>query len=608
MYLRLQFGSALGLGLGLLLAAALISDLFGASSARLSDLLYQASPASHQVVLIAIDDASIAEIGAWPWSRATLAKLIDALTSAPPRVLALDLILPEAARDDAVLARALERIPVVIQPVIGVEATRYPFTENTFPHFDFVLAPAPALRTPNTQLAHAMILPDSDGILRHIPLAIESGGKQYPALGVAAFAAFQARAEPLRLERRTVVWGEQRLPVDAQGQLKIVFVNPATQGVLSAAAVLNGRANAAAWRDQIVLVGVTRATMPQHFSAPISASSRLYSVQVHASVIETLLRHQYLAPQDRLTEIVMIFLLALLAGATLVHFRLLSAFALTLIYFVLYLGYAFAQFNRGVLVQPLYPLITLILVFVGAMMFRYFSQERRRAMLTRLFRRYVAPESVEQVTRDFDQDSAPLGGVRRTVSVLCLDLRELTHTADLSPAAVFARLNAYVTRIVAILFRYDGTITRQTGEEIMAVWNLLLAQPDHARTALRAALDIRQELAADQTDLARDSASRIGIGIATGSVLAGRLGNAANAEYTVVGEIVTIAERLAAKPERGVFVDTATYTQLGGEFQARQVKSMKLRRKTDPHHVWQIIIPSETHAESEPAEDSTPEI
>lgn len=606
LYLRLQFGSALGLGIGLLLAAALISDLFGAGSARSSDLLYQAPPASRQVVLVAIDDASIAEIGAWPWSRATLAQLIDALADAPPRVLALDLVLPESTRDDEILARALARVPVVIQPVIGVEATRYPLTAHAFPHFDFVLAPAPALRTPNTRLAHSMLLPDNDGILRHIPAAIESAGQQYPALGLAALAAYEQRTEPLVLQPREIVWGEQRLPVDAQGQMKIVFVNPATQVTISARMILHGRANTADLRDKIVLVGLTSATMPQHFVTPLWSSQRLSSTQVQANVIETLWRDQRLAPQDRLTEIVMIFLIAILAGATLPHFRLLSAFALTIIYFILYLGYAFAQFSRGVLVQPLYPLIALLVVFIGAMTFRYFSQERRRAMLTRLFRRYVAPETVEQIARDFDQSTAPLGGIRRTVSVLCLDLRDFAHSENISPADLFARLNEYVTLIVNIIFRYDGTITRQTGEEIMAVWNLLLEQPDHARRALRAALEIRQELAAYQLEHALETSARVGVGITTGPVLAGRLGSAAHAEYTVIGEIVSIAERLAVKPERGVFVDAATHARLGDEFQARQVKSMKLRRQTDPHHIWQIIVPSEEREENE--EDSAPEI
>ncbi|MCI0477550.1 MAG: adenylate/guanylate cyclase domain-containing protein [Anaerolineales bacterium] len=597
----MQFGSALGLGIGLFFAVVIISDLLGAAPARLSDLLYQAPPASRQVILIVIDDASLKEIGPLPWSRATLAALVDAITAASPRVLGLDLILPDPSRDDDTLARALERAPQVIQPVVGVEATRYPLMKNAFPRFDFVLAPAPALRTGNTRLANAMIVPDSDGIVRHIPLAIESADTQYATFGIAALAAFQKRAPEIRLENRTAVWNTQRLPVDAQGQMKIIFASPATQPVISAAAVLRGRADLTALRDKIVLIGVMSSAMPQHFTTPVSSNRRFCSVELHANVIETLLRDRLLLQQDRLTEIVMIFLVAILAGATLPHFRLLSAFALTIIYFLLYLGYAFAQFNFGVIVQPLYPLIALLLVFIGAMTFRYFSQERRRATLTRLFRRYVAPEAVDQVTRDFDQGALPLGGVRRQVSVLCVDLRDLTHfAASLSPEALFRLLNQIATLIVAIIFRHNGTITKHTGAEIMATWNLLLEQPDHARQAMYAALEIKDELA--KSDQKQIAGLKMGIGITTGEVIAGRLGSAAHAEYTIIGEIISIAERLAVKPERGIFIDAATYARIGEEFQTREVKPLKLRRETDLHHIWQIVLPSESKEEMDSAD------
>jgi len=605
-YLRLQFGSALGLGVGLVLAVAIISNLFGAATLRLSDLLYQTPPASRQVILIAIDDASLKEIAPLPWSRATLAALVDALAAASPRVLVLDLVLPEPARDDDALARALERVPHVIQPVVGAEATRASSIENAFPRFDFVLSPAPALRTANTHLASAMIIPDRDGIVRHIPLAIESAGKQYPTLGIAALAAFEHRASDLRLENQRALWDDRALPVDAQGQMKIIFVNPATQPVISAAGILRRRADVTALRDRIVLIGVTSPTTPQHFLTPAAPNQRLSAMELHANVIETLLRERPLAQQERLTEIVMIFLVAILAGATLPHFRLLSAFALTIIYFLLYLGYAFAQFNLGVLVQPLYPLIALLFVFAGAMIFRYFSLERRRANLTRLFRRYVAPEAVEQVTRDFDQGALPLGGIRREVSVLCIDLRDLTRTgAALSPDALFRLLNEIATLIVAIVFRHNGTITKHTGEEIMAAWNLLLDQSEHARQAMRAATAIKRELDAFAPKQLDARAFKLGIGITTGEVLAGRLGSA---EYTIIGEIVSIAERLAVKPERGIFIDAATWARVGDELPAREVKPLKLRRETDPHHIWQIVLPSESPEETESADAAANEI
>jgi len=590
LYLRLQLGSALGLGVGLVLAALLISDVFTAPSTRLSDVIYQTPVATRHVVIVAIDDASVQAIGPLPWSRATLAVLIDAIARASPRVIALDVILPEPSQDDVLLARALEGAPRVIQPVIGVEAT---LATAAFPRFDFVLTPAPLLRTSNTSLAHTSITPDSDGIVRHIPLAIESQGQRYPALGLAAFAAFQQRLPDVRLEHRTVVWDTQRLPTDASGRMKIIFVHPQTRVVIPAAAILRGDANMDILRDRIVLVGVTQ-SRARLFVPPTLSTPPLTSVEVHANVIETLLRNHLLTPQDRLTEIVMIFLLAILAGATLPHLRLLSALALTIIYVLLYLGYAFALFSRGTLVQPLYPVLALLLVLIGAMIFRYFSHERRRAALSHLFRRYVSPDTIEQVMRGFDRDSALLSGTQRRVSVLCIDLRDVNYLADtFSPAALFQILNQYTRLITTPIFQHNGTLIECNGAEILATWNLLLEQPDHARQALSTALQIKQEIAAFNRNHTPPISCHLGMGIATGDVLAGRLHLATSTEYTIIGECVSVAERLAVRPERSIFIDAATCTHVGDEFPLREIKPIKLRRKTDPHRIWQIVPPAE---------------
>ena len=587
-YLRLQFGSALGLGIGLLIAAAIISGILGVAPARLSDFLYQPPPPTGQVIIVAIDDASLKEIGAWPWSRATIAALVNTITPAQPRVIGLDLILPESASDDAALAAALQRAPVVIQPVVGVEATRYPPGDSTLPRFDFVLDPAPALQTSTTRLGHAMITPDADGVVRHIQIAIESTGRRYLAFGVAALEASQNRA-----------LDTPRLPVDAAGRMNINFVSPSAQRVISAGDLLRGRADWGALRDKIILIGTQNSTMPEHFVTPLAPNRRAYAVEIQANVIETILGDHFVVQQDRLTEIVMVFLLAILAGATLPHFRLLTAFALTIIYFLLYLGYAFQMFNDGILVQPLYPILALFCAFIGATTFRYFSQERRRASITHLFRRYVGPEAIDRVTTDFDDGTLPLGGAQRVVSVMYVDLRDLTRLAvPLTPAALFDLLNQHAALIVAIIFRHNGAVTKHTGEEIMATWNLLLDQPDHARHAMRAALEIKHEIVQLNQKQPKESAVTVGIAITTGDVIAGRIGSAAHADYTIIGEIISVAERLAVKPERGVYIDAATFAQIGDEFQTREIKPIKLRRETDPHQVWQVFLPMELEEEA----------
>jgi class 3 adenylate cyclase len=90
------------------------------------------------------------------------------------------------------------------------------------------------------------------------------------------------------------------------------------------------------------------------------------------------------------------------------------------------------------------------------------------------------------------------------------------------------------------------------------------------------------------------------MGIATGVVTAGRIGASPRAEYTIIGEIVGLAERIAQKPERGVFIDVTTRERLGQEFDMLEVKPVRLRRKTDPSQVWLLVEVSETQEELTP--------
>jgi adenylate cyclase len=95
----------------------------------------------------------------------------------------------------------------------------------------------------------------------------------------------------------------------------------------------------------------------------------------------------------------------------------------------------------------------------------------------------------------------------------------------------------------------------------------------------------------------------IGIGVSSGDIVAGRIATPRRAEFAVIGEVVTLAERMAMKTDRGVFVDPATRAVIADEFETRQVNPIRLRRQTDPQVVWEIIEPVEIEEESVPVEE-----
>ena len=309
--------------------------------------------------------------------------------------------------------------------------------------------------------------------------------------------------------------------------------------------------------------------------------------------------------QDRGVAIIMIFMVALLAGATIPHTRALTAAALSIIYFAMYLSYAYRYFSEGIRVQPIYPLLALVLTFIGAMTFRYFSIERPRAFISRLFHQAAPPDSVERVLTVFDAGALPLQGARRRVTVMYVDLRDLRLLAEtLDAVALIELFNRYVTRIVAMVFQNEGFVTKQAGDTTLAAWNLVLDQPDHAVRAARAATEIKREIRTINLELLKENSIEIGVGVATGSVVIGRIHIPTRAEFALIGEVVTLAERMAMKTDRGVFVDPPTREVIQGEFDTRQVNPIRLRRKTDPQIVWEIVevVEPEEEPSEEPAE------
>jgi class 3 adenylate cyclase len=304
--------------------------------------------------------------------------------------------------------------------------------------------------------------------------------------------------------------------------------------------------------------------------------------------------------QDRLTQILVIFLMALLGGATLPHLRLLSALGLTLIFFVMYLSYEFRNLDEGIIVQPIYPVLALLLTSVGTMTFRYFFEERQRAILGRLFGRQVSPEVLDQIVQTLDDGSLPLRGVRRRASVLYADLREFSALAEpLEPEVTVKLLDECVSLIVDTVFRFGGSVTMHSGDTVVAVWNLPLDQGDHARRAVSAALEIQAEAVTLLKKHPDAMQIHIGIGIGTGSVVAGHIGASTRGQYTILGEVVGMAERMAMKPDRGIFINAETRDMIGDDFDTQEVNPVRLRRQTDPILVWEVHPPMRIEEESE---------
>jgi len=210
-----------------------------------------------------------------------------------------------------------------------------------------------------------------------------------------------------------------------------------------------------------------------------------------------------------------------------------------------------------------------------------------RARLRRTFERFV-PETIAGA---LIADEGAIAPQEREATVLFTDIERFTQiAASLAPREIMVMLNAYFSEVAAIIHRHNGVITQFQGDAVLASFNLPLTDPEHARSALRAALEIEREIA----DAVFEGGIRLRtrIGISTGLVVGGTVGGGERLGYTVHGDTVNLAARLEAlNKELGttILVSARTVELLGGSTAFRDHGLVEVRGFAAPLAVFEPV-------------------
>ncbi|HMO65321.1 MAG TPA: adenylate/guanylate cyclase domain-containing protein [Verrucomicrobiota bacterium] len=195
----------------------------------------------------------------------------------------------------------------------------------------------------------------------------------------------------------------------------------------------------------------------------------------------------------------------------------------------------------------------------------------------------------EQVARQLLEGGLALGGEVRRVSVLFCDIRGFTaHTENMAPAEVIELLNEHMTALTAVVKRRGGVVDKFVGDLLMALFGAPVTRPDDALEAARCALGILAERR--RLNATSRHALEVGIGLATGDVVAGCMGSADRLNYTVLGERVNLASRLCGIAAPGqVVMDETTRAALGDRAEVRVCEPVKLKGFTAPVPAFQLL-------------------
>ena len=608
-----------------------------------------------KIAIVDIDDKSLAELGRWPWGRDKLAALVNELFDhyhisvlgfdvvfAEPDdssgLASLDALARTRLRDDgsfqnafktlrpqldydARFARALAGRPVVLGFALsnlpGASSGVLPapvFAPGTFAgrDIDFETYPSYDANLAEFQknaagAGHFNPQVDSDGIIRRLPMIEEYQGKYYQSLSLAVVRTLlgQPRIVPGFPEGgNDMEWlalhtsqGTMRIPVDENAATLIPFRGP--QGSFpyySAADVLAGRTPPDKLLGKIVLVGTTAPGLNDLRSTPVD---RLYAgVEAHANMIAGMLegdlkeKPPYVMAADVLqlvlVAVVMGFLLPLLSPSRASLAALLVAGALV--------GINFSLWRYGNLALPLATALVLALsLYVLNMSWGYFVESRTKRQFASLFGQYVPPELVEEMSRD--PESYSMAGRRADLTVLFSDVRGFTTISEgLQPEQLAQLMNEYLGAMTEVIRRERGTLDKYIGDAIMAFWGAPVAEPEHARKAVTAALEMQRRLLEVNRGLTAKGwpELKIGIGVNTGPMTVGDMGSPVRKAYTVMGDTVNLGARLEGITKQygvGIIVGEATRNLLQQTFVFRELDRVRVKGKAEPVGIYEPLGP-----------------
>lgn len=579
---RIPLSLAIGGALGLLCAAGQAAGLFDIWSSLLTDRFFLPHPADPSAVIVAIDDESLGRIGRWPWDRNVHARLVDRLSSAGASVIAYDVNFPEPSNpsSDQALAEAFARGSETVLPA---ELT-FSLTPRGLSYDpEKIVRPIPALLT-DTHSGFSNVPLDIDGVARRLPLRVEArNAREY-----AAFAWIAAE-----LAGRTPDASE--VPLDRYGRMTINFPNAPGEAfpTLVAADVLEGDFATSTVAGKVVFVGATARDLHDEQLVATSRGEPMSGVEIHASIYDTIVQRRWLMPVPLWLQALLLVLAGLLLGFIVPVLRARLGFLVAVLLWVTWIVTAFVIFDRGYVLDIVWPSLLVVFGYVALVLERWVSSERERRQLRGAFSRYVSANVVDSLMKD--PAKLKLGGQRRNMSVLFSDLRGFTTLSEgLRPEELVEVLNKYLDEMTNIVFEEGGTLDKYIGDAVMAFWNAPLDQDDHAKRAVRTAIRMRNTL--DEMNktgaFPKGIELKVGVGINSGDMVVGNIGGERRYDYTVIGDSVNLASRTEGLcKEYGVQIIVTENTKAGLDdtFVLRPLDKVAVKGKKEPILIYHVM-------------------
>jgi len=577
---------------------------------------------SDDVIIVAIDEKSVNELGRWPWPRTTMAKLIKGL--APAKVAAFDIVFsePETKERDKALGDAVKKAGNVIlgyflreeagdtrdeKALSQIDRSKIKLVKMIgqvesvpLPELPGIEANIPVVGKDAAGFGLFNIYPDeNDGKVRRSHLIFLYNGEVYPSLALEALRHYYKGSIILTLAPYgvdSIFINEGKLPTDESGRFRLNFYGKGgTFRTYSAVDVINGAISKDAIKDRIVFVGATEKAIYDLRVTPLDPV--FPGVEVHATVAANTLERRFLTHDNRVIGLDIFFMFFLPVGLCLILTWVHRTF-ISLVIFLSFLSiqvitnfYLFSSYN--LVPSAVYPAISLFLSYLLSEAYRNIVVESKGRYLKKAFALMVSPELVSEILKD--PDRLKLGGEKREITTLFSDIRGFTSLSEkLSPEELVAILNEYLSPMTNIVLEEGGTLNKYIGDAIMVLCNAPLDLSDHPKKGCIIALRWVKELEKLNEEWRKGGRPPLGIGVGinTGDAVIGNMGGDLRFEYTAIGDTVNLASRLEGmnKVYGTVIIATeSTQKLVQNDFLFRELDMVRVKGKERPVAIYELM-------------------
>jgi adenylate cyclase len=601
--------------------------------------------ARKDIIILGIDENTIrdfAEKGKqWPFKWDDHAKFTNYISSGKPKGILFDIMFidprkKEEKNTEKIFAEAIKKAGNVYldfpfevstqdkqyadmtERLYQMGKVKFPInSDDNMPQWvEEALPPLPILGRETKGIGFANVRSDSDKTNRKMPLVIKYKNNYYPNIDLIILMDFYGisvndveikmgdyiKLKNIPKEKMAKPIGESLLqtitiPVDKEGFMDINFIG-GPGSFLHYSYNLFYRdgtmANNDSLKDKLLLIAaysVTGIATDVHKSP----YGETFGIEHHANALNTIMSQDFIIKLNEWQNILILLILGIILGFLLPRVSIVISVIITIGVILIYSVISYLVFdNYNIITIFAAPILQTFVTFSLIIAYRVVTEQKEKKYIRSTFSKFVSKSVVDDLLKH--PDKLKLGGEKKVLTVLFSDIRGFTTISETygNPQLLVAHLNEYLQSMTDIVFKFNGTLDKYVGDEIMAFWGAPIELENHALDACKAALQMGIDLEIlNQNWIAQGRPIlKIGIGLNSGEMVVGNMGSSSRMDYTLMGDNVNLGARLEGTNKvygTLIIISEYTYELVKDNVIVRELDLIKVKGKSKPVKIFELI-------------------